>query len=233
MQSHEHPMSDSIKSHEDTLQLLFDATSGFEHADRDIKCRHCDQLVTADSYGTWQHVESCDESCTVRPWHVPAEFTVRPWIGPADRAPADVATCGTCGLSWDDSIGTEWTPAPSGRCPFESLHESATPSADDVAALESVGVDVDDVLESSQQAIWNYALEVSSRTVLDVLLTYGGPTVRLSAPIERDQYGTFERTGPVVFSDSWAVPSETTLHDDTYLVTLFDQYVETYQPADD
>lgn len=34
----------------------------------------------------------------------------------------DIATCGSCGLSWDDSIPTSWTPAPSGRCPFEYQH---------------------------------------------------------------------------------------------------------------
>lgn len=34
----------------------------------------------------------------------------------------DVVTCGHCGLSWDDSIPTEWTPTPSARCPFEYFH---------------------------------------------------------------------------------------------------------------
>jgi hypothetical protein len=33
-----------------------------------------------------------------------------------------IATCGHCGRSWDDSIPTSLTPAPSGRCPFESMH---------------------------------------------------------------------------------------------------------------
>jgi hypothetical protein len=32
------------------------------------------------------------------------------------------ATCGTCGLSWDDDASTTLTPVPSGRCPFESFH---------------------------------------------------------------------------------------------------------------
>lgn len=31
-------------------------------------------------------------------------------------------TCGTCNRSWDDAIATAWTPAPSGRCPFETFH---------------------------------------------------------------------------------------------------------------
>lgn len=35
----------------------------------------------------------------------------------------DIATCGVCGLSWDDSIVTGITPAPAARCPFEHFHE--------------------------------------------------------------------------------------------------------------
>lgn len=34
------------------------------------------------------------------------------------------ATCGHCGLTWDDSISTSYTPAPSARCPFESFHKA-------------------------------------------------------------------------------------------------------------
>lgn len=32
------------------------------------------------------------------------------------------ATCGTCGLTWDDGKITSMTPAPSARCPFEAFH---------------------------------------------------------------------------------------------------------------
>lgn len=35
----------------------------------------------------------------------------------------DIATDGSCGLSWDDSIITGMTPTPSARCPFEYFHE--------------------------------------------------------------------------------------------------------------
>lgn len=35
----------------------------------------------------------------------------------------EVVRCGSCGLSWDDSFSTSWTPAPSGRCPFEYFHK--------------------------------------------------------------------------------------------------------------
>ncbi len=231
MESHEHSMADSIKSHEDTLQLLFDATAGFQYDRGPIKCAHCDQIIVVDRSGDWEHVSTTDQSCQPV---VPDDFPVRPLIGPRAQSEAiDRVTCGTCGLSWDDSIATSLTPAPSARCPFETFHNEAAPSADDVAALESAGVDVDDVLESAQQAIWEYALSAESRTVLDVTLAINGPTQWLSAPIERTQYGSWERVGPVEFLDSWAVPSETTLSDDTYLVTLFDQHVESYQPADD
>ncbi len=36
--------------------------------------------------------------------------------------PASVATCGTCGFAWDDSVVTSITPAPAGRCPNEYNH---------------------------------------------------------------------------------------------------------------
>lgn len=38
----------------------------------------------------------------------------------------DVATCGTCGRSWNDAATSTWTPAPSGRCPFEYDHSPTT-----------------------------------------------------------------------------------------------------------
>jgi hypothetical protein len=37
----------------------------------------------------------------------------------------NLATCGHCGLTWDDSISTSYTPAPSGRCPFEYFHKAS------------------------------------------------------------------------------------------------------------
>ena len=40
----------------------------------------------------------------------------------SDVLPEDVATCGTCGRSWDDEQSTGWTPTPGGRCPFEYDH---------------------------------------------------------------------------------------------------------------
>lgn len=52
---------------------------------------------------------------------VPSNYPVKP-LKPGDKA-KDKATCGTCGLSWDDNISTSMTPAPSGRCPFEKFHK--------------------------------------------------------------------------------------------------------------
>ena len=36
---------------------------------------------------------------------------------------SDLATCGNCGRTWDDSIITSMTPAPAARCPFEYFHD--------------------------------------------------------------------------------------------------------------
>ena len=51
---------------------------------------------------------------------IPADFPVRP-LKPGQDAKSK-ATCGHCGLSWDDAIVTGWTPAPAARCPFEYFH---------------------------------------------------------------------------------------------------------------
>lgn len=51
---------------------------------------------------------------------IPKDHPVQP-LKPGDKA-MDRVTCGVCGLSWDDAIVTSWTPAPSGRCPFEPFH---------------------------------------------------------------------------------------------------------------
>lgn len=51
---------------------------------------------------------------------IPENFPVKP-ISATDEA-IDRATCGHCGLSWDDAVVTSMTPAPSARCPFEAFH---------------------------------------------------------------------------------------------------------------
>jgi len=52
---------------------------------------------------------------------VPKSFAVQP-LKHGDNPPGK-ATCGHCGLSWDDDKVTSMTPAPSGRCPFETFHK--------------------------------------------------------------------------------------------------------------
>lgn len=51
---------------------------------------------------------------------VPANHPVQPLK--AGESAGDLATCGTCLRSWDDSIPTELTPVPAARCPFEYFH---------------------------------------------------------------------------------------------------------------
>jgi hypothetical protein len=52
---------------------------------------------------------------------IPKDFEVQPLR--ADQRVEARTTCGTCGLSWDDDRPTSYTPAPSGRCPFEAFHD--------------------------------------------------------------------------------------------------------------
>jgi hypothetical protein len=181
MLSHEHAMSDAVRSHETTLELLHDASAGLQFSELLVVCRHCDQLIHADRYSTWIHDESCSEACN------------------------------------DESEDSTF----------------AAPTDDMVSMLESVGADPDDMEESTMSAIDNYALSVETETVLRVQLSVGGPTVEMTAVISRDQYGSWSRDSRVTFYDSWAVPNETGLSDDSYLVTLFDRFVETYQPDND
>jgi hypothetical protein len=45
------------------------------------------------------------------------------YVAPWRPAPGTFARCNTCGRAWDDEKPTAWTPAPSGRCPFEYWHK--------------------------------------------------------------------------------------------------------------
>lgn len=63
-----------------------------------------------------------DESSGTDAEDIPDDFPVRPV--PWSDGP-NIATCGTCSLSWDDGKSTGMTPVPSGRCPFESFHSDA------------------------------------------------------------------------------------------------------------
>jgi hypothetical protein len=51
---------------------------------------------------------------------VPNSFPVRP-LNPGQDARV-YCICGTCHLTWDDAIATQYTPTHGPRCPFEAFH---------------------------------------------------------------------------------------------------------------
>lgn len=63
------------------------------------------------------------------------------------RPIVEVATCGTCGRSWNDAAISSVTPAPSGRCPFEYDHDEPerepTPAEQIAAQLDARDLDAD------------------------------------------------------------------------------------------
>ena len=63
---------------------------------------------------------------------VPTDHPVQPLRTDAQKEAArSLATCGVCGLSWDDGVTTSITPAPSARCPFEEYHEDEDEDEDE------------------------------------------------------------------------------------------------------
>lgn len=44
------------------------------------------------------------------------------YVAPQQPAPDGFLRCGTCGRAWNDARASYFTPAPSGRCPFEHWH---------------------------------------------------------------------------------------------------------------
>lgn len=68
-------------------------------------------------------------------------------VAPDISTNPNYATCGTCDRTWDDSVATSWTPAPSGRCPFEDEHGLA--GEDDEAELSTPSLDqrIDQLLD--------------------------------------------------------------------------------------
>lgn len=63
-----------------------------------------------------------------------------------------LATCGTCGRSWDDAVVTSMTPAPSARCPFEYYHKEYKSQAAKDAQESGYGdADYWDYLDESAQ----------------------------------------------------------------------------------
>lgn len=45
-----------------------------------------------------------------------------PQIDDDGKVVEDMATCGTCGKTWNDALITGTTPTPSARCPYEYIH---------------------------------------------------------------------------------------------------------------
>ena len=78
------------------------------------------------SYKPYRRSSRVAESRRVSPEavrrRIPADFPVQP-LRPGQNVPDRcIATCGTCGLSWNDCTSTSMTPTPAGRCPFEAFH---------------------------------------------------------------------------------------------------------------
>lgn len=76
---------------------------------------------------------------------IPADFPVRPidpstmrYVPRLEREIHVAATCGECGLSWDDE---EHCP-PSGRCPFEYFHEMDEPDEDEIREIHAQGLHI-------------------------------------------------------------------------------------------
>ena len=75
--------------------------------------------------GTPHRVKRVEARRKVAAEEVPDDYPVKV-LKPgteAYRNAKDLATCGTCGRSWDDAVVTGITPAPSARCPFEYYHD--------------------------------------------------------------------------------------------------------------
>ncbi len=58
----------------------------------------------------------------IKPELISIENGAEPQIGEDGQVVEDIATCGSCGMSWNDALMTGRTPAPSARCPYEAIH---------------------------------------------------------------------------------------------------------------
>jgi hypothetical protein len=82
--------------------------------------------VTNVDAGEWVKEGETEPTDDLDPEEVAARIPPTFPVQPVQIGTPGSATCGTCGLSWDDDPDepTAWTPAPSGRCPFEPWHEA-------------------------------------------------------------------------------------------------------------
>ena len=86
--------------------------------------RMLDAGSVQDAFDTLEALQSViDAENAWRRAQVPADFPVKVLTTDMERSTAkDLCTCGTCGRSWDNAVSTDYTPAPSARCPFEYYH---------------------------------------------------------------------------------------------------------------
>lgn len=94
-------------------QALDDTTDEYEDDDAEL-CGECGDELDHDRLMYDGQCEACARAA------IPRDFPVIAL--PSDHDCPTAATCNSCGLSWDDSIATAYTPAPAGRCPFEQFH---------------------------------------------------------------------------------------------------------------
>jgi hypothetical protein len=89
----------------------------FGESDHAEHCGGCGEYL----YGP-QEEEADESEEDDRHEPIPADFPVQPLSARQACECPTAAICGHCGLSWDDGKITSLTPAPGGRCPFESFH---------------------------------------------------------------------------------------------------------------
>lgn len=94
------------------------------------------------------------------------------------RERVDVATCGTCGRSWNDAQSSSLTPAPSGRCPFEYEHEDEPEHEEQPLALVySVTV------HGRMDGLYLFADEADATRFAEAVIQAGGEVEQSDEPI--------------------------------------------------
>lgn len=119
---------------------------------------------------------------------IPPNWPVQPTY--ADAKIDGLATCGSCGLSWNDRTPTSLTPAPSGRCPFETFHDDPTIYTDQSGQRYRIVWDSD-----GTQQIENV---IDTRPILDLTYTSGRLCIGVT---ELDSEGNGTRSFVLVTQD--------------------------------
>lgn len=94
------------------------------------KCQTCDPdiLDHPDNYERVSEHQMSDERVAnfiARADNLTPVPNARPRYDDDGNEIVDIATCGTCGRSWNDAAISTVTPVPAGRCPFEYDHDEA------------------------------------------------------------------------------------------------------------